>query len=166
MNKQCRPHCYEAVHVYILHLFGLSWENFEVQIPVKIRFRFRAFKIHLDLWLLAYMIYMVRIVRQNATTFMLWVFIFMEKWESYRASGWLEEEDEVQGKGFVCVMLFWFHINQRMYSHASGKVARWWDPCPGFEPWRYLLFFPHFSVFIFWLVFAGWAWFFGPSIFY
>ena len=57
--------------------------------------------------MLAYMIYMVRIVRQNATTFMLSVFIFIERWESYRASGWLEEEDEVQGHGIVsCYVIF------------------------------------------------------------
>ena len=143
-----------CTYIYNLHLFSLSWENFELEVPGKIRFKFGDFKINFDLWLLAYIIYMVRIVRQNATTFMLSVFIFIERWESYRASGQLREEDEVQGKEIVCVMLFLFHINQRMYSHPSGKVARWWGPGPGFEPWRYLLFFTFFH-FQFLACFAG-----------
>ena len=54
-----------------------------------------AIEISFDLWLLVYMSYMFEIMGKSTTIFMFEVSIFMEKWERYRGSGWLEEEEEV-----------------------------------------------------------------------
>ena len=118
MKEKCRYHCYKAVHIHNLHLFGLSWENFELEVPGKIRLRIRAIKILFNFGLIVLVMHMVRIVRSNAIMFMLSLSIFVERWESYRAFGWLEEEDEVHGHGSVsCYVVF--------VSHKSTDV---WPP--------------------------------------
>ena len=66
---------------------------------------------------------------------------------------------------FTLFVLFSFHLKQWMYSHPSGKVARWWDPCPGFEPGRYFCFFTFFLLSIF-LFFAGLGLTLGLALFF
>ena len=79
MNIKCIHHCYEAVHIHSLHLFGLSLENFKFEVSEKIRLRIRAIKILFNLGLIVLVMHMVRIVRQNAITFMLSISIFVER---------------------------------------------------------------------------------------
>ena len=63
MNIKYINHCYEAVHIHNLHLFGLSWENFKFEVSEKIRLRIRAIKILFNLGLIVLVMHMVRIMR-------------------------------------------------------------------------------------------------------
>ena len=56
----------------------------KLEVHEKIRSRIRAAKILSDLWELGYKFYMVGIVRLNATSFMLWVFVFVQALASCR----------------------------------------------------------------------------------
>ena len=85
---KCRYHCSKTDHVHSFHLYWLYVENFIFELSEKIRFQFRASKINLQLWLLAYMIYMVGFVRKNGITFMFTFSILVERWGSCRLSGW------------------------------------------------------------------------------
>ena len=135
----------------------MSWENLELEVSENIRLKFRAFKILFVLWLIVHITYMVGIVSSNTTTFMLWVFIFMEVWESYRVSGQAWGRIWSTWKGLFWIILFLFSLRQWKYSHPSGKVARWWDPCPEFESSRYFCIFHIFSFSVFCDFFADWA---------
>ena len=108
LNKKCRHHCPEANHVLTFHLSCLSDENFEVEVSEKIRLDFVPFKIRIHIWLIVLVSYISGIVMKIRTTFMFTILIFVEKWVSYRWSGWREVEDEVQAMKTFCNIILWF----------------------------------------------------------
>ena len=79
MKIKCRYHCHKAVHIHSLHLYGLSLENFRVEVSEIFRFLIRARKILTHLGFIALVIYMVGFVGGNATTFMFVLSIFVER---------------------------------------------------------------------------------------
>ena len=97
---------------------------------------------------------MVEIVSSNTTIFMLWVFIFMEVWESYRMSGQAWGRRWSTGQGLVlCYIIFAFLKIMDVWPHEwqSSALVR---PMSWVRTWALLLWFSHFSPFHF-AIFAG-----------
>ena len=126
-------------------------ENFKIEIFEIFRVQNRAIKIHVYLWAIIILLFISEIVRKFATSFMFTVFIFVEIWMRYRASGWAWGWRWRLPQKCVCLMYLFFYLYKRMYSHPSGRSARLWLEGPGFEPQWYPFEFFHIFFHTFWL---------------
>ena len=104
----------------------------------KVRSRIRGPKILLDFIKLGYIIYMVRIMSSNATCFMLWVFVFVHAYESYR----FEHKARAQGWPRTGIKRFWAFWRLTFFVFTNHTPWLTFTP-----PGLFVIFFIFFFIF-------------------